>query len=192
MAVMIRVHGRRKMLNSRQYSLAYLMISITVVALAAGLIRIAFLWGDRSIWFVKVVLATVVGVSLMALATWLTFHAIRVVSRWPRAAATVVRYTIRRNEGQPFYYPVVKFTAHDGKPIVAIWNSGYWRRYWPTGPVVSVRYAPRNPRWVEILVPSNLWGFALPVSITGFLLFIVLTSYVVPKYAGRPTIFSYP
>ena len=127
------------MLNRRQYSLAYLFACITGIAVAAGFIRLCFFWGERVLWWTDVLLATVVGGSFMTLAAWMTYHAIRVVAYWPRASATVVRYTIRRYEGQqPFFHAVVRFRTHDGKPIVAIWNGGYWRRYWATGTTVAV------------------------------------------------------
>jgi uncharacterized protein DUF3592 len=184
--------AKDSMLKRRQYSLAYLFACITGIAVAAGFIRLCFFWGERLLWWLSVLLATIVGGSLTILAAWMTFHAIRVVTRWPRASATIVRYAIRRYDKQPFYHAVVKFTSHDGKPIVAIWSSGYRRRYWPRGTVVPVRYAPQNLRWIEILVPSNLWGFVLPFFLNCFLLFILLIGYMLPKYYGKATMFDFP
>jgi hypothetical protein len=114
-------------------------------------------------------------------ALWLTFHAIRVLRFWPQASATVVRYSIRRSDEQPFYHPVVRFQTADGCQVLTISNSGWWTRRWPIGAVLPVRYNSANPRWIEVISVSNLWGFALPLVVFGFLAFVAVMLLGLPK-----------
>ncbi len=101
----------------------------------------------------------------------LTCHAVRVMLWWPVATAQIVRYRIRRNDGQPFYQAVVRFETADGRQILTVCNSGYCYRRWSAGQTVSLYYNPANPLWVEIgwldlwMLPLTCYVLAASASI---------------------------
>jgi hypothetical protein len=104
----------------------------------------------------------VVAAGFTALGYWSTVHAVRKVVRWPKVPAELLRYWVVRNEDKPsgrqFFRPVLQFTTSDGREVITISSSQHWRRPWPLGHVVSVRYQPENPLWAET---SNLGNWAL-------------------------------
>lgn len=108
-------------------------------------------------------LLAIAGMALVGGAGWGTFHAVRQLLFWPYTRATIVRYWIRRDsEGrQRFYFPVMRFCTDDGDGVTTISSWGSWRRPWPVGTGVVVRYNPRDPRWAEISCFANLWGIPL-------------------------------
>jgi hypothetical protein len=169
-------------LRRRQFSLAYLLLLVTVAAVGAAFVRLAIVQGERLLFWLDALLVVLVGGGLSALGVWTAFHAVRVTLYWPRTWATVVRYSIRRHDGQPFYHPVVRFQTTDGRPVLAIANSGWWTRRWSIGASLPVRYRSTDPRWIEIVLPSNLWGFSIPLLIFGFLGFLALMIFGLPQF----------
>lgn len=93
--------------------------------------------------------AAVVSIGFAVIGYWSTVHAVRQIFRWPKAPAEILRYWIVRSEdephGQRFFRPVLRFTTIDGGEFITISNSWHWRRPWPLGHVVLVRYRPDNP-----------------------------------------------
>jgi hypothetical protein len=169
------------MLGSRQFSLIYLFVLVTGVALAAGFIRLVWFKGEAVLWWIDLLLVIFFGSLLGSIGVWMAFHAVRVALYWPKASARIVRYSIRRYETQPFYHAVVQFETANGQAVTTISNTGSWRRRWPTGSVISVKYHPENPRWIEIVSRSNLWGFGAPLYVLGFLLFMAFIMYGLPR-----------
>jgi hypothetical protein len=82
---------------------------------------------------------------------------------WLKAKAVLVRYWIVRDSenSQRFYRPVLRFRTVDGREVIAMSPSGWWRRVYPVGRAVDIRYDPQAPRNVEIQSLTNLWGIPL-------------------------------
>jgi hypothetical protein len=107
-------------------------------------------------------LVLVLVVTIMPAATcWSFYHAIRQTRFWPQASAVVLRYCIKRHEGQAFFHPVLRFELPDSSSITTISNWGSWRRPWKNGDAVTVRYDPSNPRKAEIATFWVAWGLPL-------------------------------
>lgn len=117
------------------------------------------------------IVATVAAMAAVAIGGWAVFHAVRQTFWWPKASARVLRYWITRRgdepAGQPFFHPPVRFETENGRSVTAISSWGSWRRPWPIGHIVSVRYNPNIPRRAEITCTANVWG--LPLTIAGLL-----------------------
>ena len=130
-------------------------------------------------WLGFTILSTVVAGMIVVFA-WSVFHSVRQIIRWPKAEARVLRYWIRRSEGksdgQRFYFPVLKFQTNDDRIVTTISTHGSWRRPWPIGTNLPVRYDPKNPKWVEIASFASQWGLSLTL-ICIFVFWIVFQYY---------------
>jgi len=167
------------MLRQRQYSLRQLLLLVTWVALAAVLIHYLLVTRGRLLEWIGDAIAFFVLFMLAAVGVCSLFHALRQIWYWPKTTAHVVRYCIKRDKGpenkgpenkgpenaQPFYHPVLRFETIDGQPVTTISSCGWWRRPWPSGDIVRVRYNPHNPKWAEIDCFTNIWG--MPVTFLG-------------------------
>ena len=140
-------------------------------------------------WF-GAIFATIVATMMAGVGCWGVFHAVNHLRHWPKVPARLVRYRITRNEnrpmGQRFYYVVVRFEMPDGRTVTATSTSGYWRRRWPVGHTLHVRYNPENPRLVEVACFTDLW--ALPLTFLGLALMVIVVVRVLPSMSG----FSWP
>ena len=77
--------------------------------------------------------------------------------------AEIVGYRVSRSDGergQAFFHPAYRFTTLDGETKIGLSSWGSWRRPWPRGSQVFVRYCPGNPRKTEIQSFANEWGIA--------------------------------
>jgi hypothetical protein len=123
-----------------------------------------------------VIAVTLFAMAAVALGGWAVFHAVRQTFWWPKASARILRYWITRSgdepEGQPFFHPVVRFETEDGCLVTTISSWGSWRRPWPIGHIVSVRYHPNNPRRAEVTCIANVWG--IPLTVVGLLAILAL------------------
>lgn len=109
-----------------------------------------------------ITLAVVTTVCL-ASAAWWTGYRLLVRRRWPKVQAEIVRYRISRSDGihgQAFFHPAYRFTTLEGETKIGLASWGSWRRPWPRGSRVFVRYCPENLRRTEIQCFANDWGIA--------------------------------
>lgn len=111
------------------------------------------------------VISGTVALVLASLSMWFAIRTVRQLFTWPLASATILRYWITRSEGKPhgqqFFHPVFTFLTSDRSMITTISSWGSWRRVWPKGHQVLVRYDPTKPRCAEIQSFANLWGISL-------------------------------
>ena len=155
------------MLRPRQFSLLQLIVTVTAVAAYCGLVRFLLVSGRTAqiLFWGEAALTLFVGSILTLVGSWLLYHAVRQTLFWPKAAATMLRYCIKRSEGhpdgQPFYYAVLRFETRGGQTITTMSNCGSWRRPWERGSSVTVRYNPANPRWAELATFANVWAMPL-------------------------------
>jgi hypothetical protein len=121
------------------------------------------------LFWTQIILVSVITLIITIIACWTFFHAFRQLIFWPKVPARIMRYWITRSDGQRFYHPVVIFETVDGRSATAISPWGSWRKPWPIGHTVSIRYCPDNQRWIEINCIANMWGipitflFLLPI-----------------------------
>jgi hypothetical protein len=150
------------MLRSRQFSLLQLVAVVTAIAAYFALIRYLLLANvaDQLSRGLDVLVAVLFGTLMPAATCWLFYHAIRQTLYWPKASAVVLRYCIKRNEGQAFFHPVLRFELLDRR-ITTISRWGSWRRPWRNGDAVTVRYDPSNPLRAEIQTFGVVWGLPL-------------------------------
>ena len=164
---------RRVKLKRRQFSLGYLFLVLTVVAVAAGVLRMAVVESKEFLEWVDFTMLVLIGGGGTIFGAWLLFHAVRVLRIWPIARGKVLRYWIRRTESQSFFFPVVQFETLDESLVTTIGKIGWpWAR-WPKGSSILIHYHPRNPLWIEIPSPGNLWGFAPPLAALALVLWIL-------------------
>jgi hypothetical protein len=163
----------KRILRPRQFSLLQLVLTITVVAAYCGLIRYLLVsgQGENILRWTDYALTLVIGGMMTAVGFWSLYHAIRQILVWPKTKAVVLRYCIRRSEnkpsGQPFYHPVLRFDTQDARSITTISSWGSWRRVWPQGATIVIRYNPTNPKWAEIATFVNIWVMPLTFLILG-------------------------
>ena len=134
-----------------------------------------------------VVLSVVTGICTLGAMVFVIWWLWQIV-RWPRVQAQIVRYRITRsngNHGQRFYHPVYRFRTIEGRPLVGLSMWGSWRRPWPRGSLVWIRYHPDNPRRTAIQCFATSWGVVLTlVGLTAFAWFVMLW---LPWYFNVPT-----
>jgi hypothetical protein len=105
-----------------------------------------------------------------------TFSNIQKISKEESAPGRVVDVVVRReliNEEndivRDFYYPVVEFTANDGRRRSVQLNEGSSSPYYEKGNEITVRYDPEHPLDARIKsASSNMLMWVLP-GITGIL-----------------------
>ncbi len=94
--------------------------------------------------------------------------------RWTHASAVILRYRITRSDdkehGQAFFHPVVRFTTSEGRVVTVVSSFGSWRRPWPRGAKVNVRYNPTDPQCAEIQCFGSTW--LLPLTVMGLVVWI--------------------
>ena len=144
-------------------------------------------------WLGNALIVIVATIGIVA-AAWAAFHAVRQLLYWPKVPATILRYWITRSsegssfdttaKGQPFYHAVLRFETQDGQLITTVSHEGYWRKRWPVGHRLSIRYNPANPLWVEIASFWSLWG--LPLTIIALFLWFALIFWWLPMVMGVP------
>ena len=165
-------------LKPRQFSLLQLVLTTTAVAAYCGFIRYLLIsgQGEKILGWIGMSLGIFAWTCMAAMGSWSIFHAIRQIFYWPNSSAVVLRYTIKRSDGQPFYYPVLRFSTASGQTITTIsdWRSS--RRVWRYGETITIRYNPANAQWAEIATFENIWlmplaylMFCLPVPLAIFL-----------------------
>jgi hypothetical protein len=126
----------------------------------------------------KLILGIFTGVAVLMLliAGISSFSAISKVSREESASGRVVDVVMKReyvNEQDrvvnEYYYPVVEFTASDGRLRSVQMSEGSWPPSHEVGEAVTVRYDPEHPLEARIAsFGSNLLMWILP-GITGIL-----------------------
>jgi len=151
------------MVRRRQFSLMQLVAAVTAVAAYFALIRYLLLGNiaDQLFRFLDVLVAVLVCTMLPAATCWSFYRAIRQTLFWPQAQAVVMRFFIRRNKDQAYFYPVLRFALPDRSTITTISTWGSLRRRWKNGDAVTVRYDPANPRGAEIATFILVWGMPL-------------------------------
>jgi len=168
------------MLKRRQFSLAYLFLVLTVVAVGAGVLRMAVVASKEFLQWVDLIMLVLVGGGGTILGAWLFFHAVRVLRSWPVARGRVLRYWIRRSESQAFFFPVIQYENQDAAFVTTIGNTGWpWQRR-PRGSGVTLRYHPQNSQWIEIPSLGNLWGFGPPLAMLALVLWILFLLEMLP------------
>lgn len=124
-------------------------------------------------------LLVMAAIAISCLGGWSTFHSVRVVTCWTQVPAQLVRYWIVRSEGKPdgqrFFRVVFRFTTCGGRLITTISTFGTWRKRWPVGTVVPVRYNPNNPRLIEAASFADMWGIPLTCLALLLMVFFVFT-----------------
>jgi hypothetical protein len=108
----------------------------------------------------KLLLASA-SVVLAGLRCWSVCHAVWQIRKWPKVPAKLVRYWIIRSDGQRHFRAVLRFTTIDGRVMMTISPHGHWRKRWPIGTVLNVRYHPQKPRWAEVCCLVDIWGLPL-------------------------------
>jgi hypothetical protein len=126
----------------------------------------------------KIILGIFTGVAVLMLliAGISSFSAISKISKEESAPGRVVDMTVRREYvdeedrvGSEYYYPVVEFTASDGRLRSVQMSEGSWPPSHEVGEAVTVRYDPEHPLEARIAsFGSNLLMWILP-GITGIL-----------------------
>lgn len=120
-------------------------------------------------------------------AAWSIGHTISIRTRWPKVQAEIVRYRITRGDGgkgQKFFHPVYRFTTLDGQRRIGLSFWGSWRRPWPLGQWVLVRYCPTNPRRTKVQCFATDWGLVL--TLIALAIFPWAVFYWIPSYLGLP------
>jgi hypothetical protein len=126
----------------------------------------------------KIILGIFTGVAvlMLSIAGISSFSAISKISKEESAPGRVVDMTVRREYvdeedrvGSEYYYPVVEFTASDGRLRSVQMSEGSWPPSHEVGEAVTVRYDPEHPLEARIAsFGSNLLMWILP-GITGIL-----------------------
>jgi hypothetical protein len=119
---------------------------------------------------------TGVAVLMLLIAGISSFSAVSKISKEESAPGRVVDMTVRREYvdeedrvGSEYYYPVVEFTASDGRLRSVQMSEGSWPPSHEVGEQVTVRYDPEHPLEARIAsAGSNLLMWILP-GITGLL-----------------------
>lgn len=86
---------------------------------------------------------------------------------WPRTQGVVVRYRRKYGSEGRFYHPMVRYELSDGRTLIGMSRTGWWRYPWPVGTHVAIRYSPQQPRHIEIESLAGLWGVPI-VLLIGF------------------------
>ncbi|HEX2996771.1 MAG TPA: DUF3592 domain-containing protein [Anaerolineales bacterium] len=144
----------------------------------------------------KLILRIFTGVAaiMLLVAAISAFSAVSKISREETASGRVVDMTMRReyvNEEdrviQEYYYPVVEFTASDGRLRSVQMSEGSWPPSYEVGDEVTVRYDPDHPLVARIeSLGSNAMMWILP-GITGILGFGFLVAVLaVRKFMPSP------
>lgn len=126
----------------------------------------------------KLILGIFTGVAVLMLliAGISSFSTVSKISKEESAPGRVVDMTVRREYvdeedrvGSEYYYPVVEFTASDGRLRSVQMSEGSWPPSHEVGEQVTVRYDPEHPLEARIAsAGSNLLMWILP-GITGLL-----------------------
>jgi magnesium-transporting ATPase (P-type) len=147
-----------------QFSVRWLLGATAVVAVlcAATAALFGMLWADDEKIYESILLGLVTAVCMCG-AICSIGYTLFIRRRWPKVQAEVLRYRLTRSDGehgQPFFHPVFRFTTLDGQTVTGLSPWGSWRRPWPRGSRVTVRYCLSNPRRTEIECFANNWGIA--------------------------------
>ena len=105
------------------------------------------------------IIAVLTGVS-----TW------RGLSREVEAPGQVVEMATRRDEqGNEFYYPVVKFSPAGGSPKTVQMPEGSWPPAYEIGDPVTVLYDPQQPLNARVKSTSGTFSLWIWTMVTGIL-----------------------
>jgi len=137
--------------------------------------------GRAKVWIVLVP-------TFAACAGLAALHTLLRMAHWHKGHARVVRYHVGRSDdddGQSFFYPVYRFETPDGQSHIGHSRWGSWRRSWPVGEQITIRYSPSNPDHSEVQCFASDWGLAATLMALSLGCWLIL--YWLPQWLHAST-----